>query len=76
MKHLTTTQVAALIEAAEGDRNKLLFRLTYEHGLRISECLGLTRGHVRRGFLMIRGKKKGSAQTNDSALKRCACSSR
>ena len=59
MKHLTTTQVAALIEAAEGDRNKLLFRLTYEHGLRISECLGLTRGHVRRGFLMIRGKKKG-----------------
>jgi integrase len=59
MKHLSRTQVEALIAAADGDRNKLLFRLTYEHGLRISETLGLTRAHVRRGYLSIRGKKKG-----------------
>jgi integrase len=59
MKHLSTTQVVALIAVADTDRNKLLFRLTYEHGLRISECLSLTRAHVRKGFLMIRGKKKG-----------------
>lgn len=59
MKHLTGEQVAALIEAADTDRNKLLFRLLYEHGLRISECLSLTRAHVRRGYLQIKGKKKG-----------------
>ena len=59
MKHLAVEQVQALIEAAEGDRNKLLFRLLYEHGLRISECLSLTRAHVRRGYLQIKGKKKG-----------------
>ncbi len=59
MKHLSTTQVAALIAAANSDRNKLLFRLTYEQGLPISECLSLTRAHVRRGYLQVRGKKKG-----------------
>jgi integrase len=59
MKHLQPSQVHALIEAAGTDRNKLLFRLTYEHGLRISECLSLTRAHVRRGYVQIRGKKKG-----------------
>jgi site-specific recombinase XerD len=31
----------------------------YEHGLRISECLSLTRAHVRRGYLSIKAKKKG-----------------
>ena len=59
MKHLSPEQVAALIEAAGTDRNRLLFRLLYEHGLRISECLSLTRAHVRRGYLQIKGKKKG-----------------
>jgi site-specific recombinase XerD len=59
MKHLSSDQVAALIQAADTDRNELLFRLLYEHGLRISECLSLTRAHVRRGYLQIKGKKKG-----------------
>jgi integrase len=59
MKHLQVEQVGALIGAADTDRNKLLFRLLYEHGLRISECLSLTRAHVRRGYLQIKGKKKG-----------------
>ena len=59
MKHLTVEQVQALVAAADNDRNRLLFRLTYEHGLRISETLGLTRAHVRRGYLSIRGKKNG-----------------
>ena len=59
MKHLSVEQVQALVAAADSDRNRLLFRLTYEHGLRISETLGLTRAHVRRGYLSIKGKKKG-----------------
>jgi len=59
MKHLSPEAVGRLIEAADTDRNRLLFRLLYEHGLRISECLSLTRAHVRRGYLQIKGRKKG-----------------
>jgi site-specific recombinase XerD len=59
MKHLSHEQVADLIAAAVSDRDRLMFCLTYQHGLRISECLSLTRAHVQRGFLTIKGKKKG-----------------
>jgi integrase len=60
MKHLQVEQVAALIEAAEGDRNKLLFKLLFEHGLRISECLALTQSSMQRGgYLRVRARKKG-----------------
>lgn len=60
MKHLNLDQVQRLIEAAEGDRNKLLFTLLFEHGLRISECLALTQSSMQRGgYLRIRAKKKG-----------------
>jgi len=59
MKHLSVEAVGRLVEAAEGDRNKLLLSLCYEHGLRISECLSITRAHVRRGYLSIKGRKKG-----------------
>jgi site-specific recombinase XerD len=72
MKHLSETQIKALMATANEtvqpsaadrsrliDRNRLLFLMTYEHGLRISETLGLTRAHLRRGYLSIKGKKKG-----------------
>jgi integrase/recombinase XerC len=59
MKHLSHEQIDALIAAAESDRDRLLFQLCYEHGLRISECLALTRAHVQRDFLTIRAKKNG-----------------
>jgi integrase len=60
MKHLSVEAVGRLVEAAEGDRNKLLFRLLFEHGLRISECLKLTQGSMQRGgYLRVRASKKG-----------------
>jgi integrase len=60
MKHLQVEQVAALIEAADTDRNKLLFKLLFEHGLRISEALKLTQGSLQRGgYLRVRASKKG-----------------
>ena len=55
MKHLSSEAVGRLI-AAETDRDRLLFRLTYEHARRISETLALTRAHVRRGYLDERPK--------------------
>lgn len=60
MKHLSPEQVRKLIAACETDRNRLLFLLCYEHGLRISECLALTKGSVQRGgFLRVKPRKKG-----------------
>lgn len=59
MKHLKPEQVGKLIAQAEGDRNRLLFSLLYQHGMRISECLALTKGSERRGYLRIRPKKNG-----------------
>jgi integrase len=60
VKHLSVEAVGRLIEAADGDRNKLLFKLLFEHGLRISECLALTKGSMQRGgYLRVRARKKG-----------------
>jgi len=59
MKHLAPQQVADLIKAAQTDRDRLLLTVVYQHGMRISEALGLTKGHVVRGYLQLKGKKKG-----------------
>jgi len=60
MKHLQPDQIEKLIHAAEGDRNRLLFTLLFQHGMRISECLALTQGSMQRGgYLRVRAKKRG-----------------
>lgn len=60
MKHLLPEQVQRLIEAADGERNKLLFTMLFEHGLRISEALALTKVSVQRGgYLRVRARKNG-----------------
>ena len=59
MKHLKVEQVHALIAEARNDRDRLLFTLLFQHGLRISEALGLMKGSVKRGYLQIQAKKKG-----------------
>lgn len=59
MKHLRVDQVRALIAAAGTDRNRLFLEVIYQHGLRVSEALALTRGSVKRGFLQVKPRKKG-----------------
>jgi site-specific recombinase XerD len=59
MKHLESSQVQALLGAAESDRNRLFLSVIYQHGLRVSEALALTRGSVKRGYLQIKAKKNG-----------------
>ena len=59
MKHLAPNQVNDLIAAASNDRDRLLFTLLFQHGLRISECLALTRASVVRGYLQVKPRKKG-----------------
>lgn len=59
MKHLSPEAIGRLIAAAEGDRNRLLFTLVFQHGMRISEALALTKGSVHRGYLRVKPRKKG-----------------
>jgi len=60
VKHLLPEQVEKLIAAANGDRNKLLFRMLFDHGLRISEALALTKASVQRGgYLRVKARKGG-----------------
>jgi integrase len=60
VKHLSVEAVGRLIEAADGDRNTLLFTLLFQHGMRISECLALVKGSMQRGgYLRVRARKKG-----------------
>jgi integrase/recombinase XerC len=59
MKHLSPDQVQALLAAADTDRNRLFLTVIYQHGLRVSEALSLTRGSLKRGYLQIKGKKNG-----------------
>lgn len=59
MKHLSQTQVSALLEAADSPRTRLLFTLCYEHGLRISEALAMRPASVKDGFLNTKPLKDG-----------------
>ena len=50
--YLTPAEVHKLIEVTEGERDRLLLRLLWETGARISEAIGLTLGNVgRKGVL-------------------------
>jgi hypothetical protein len=59
VKHLNIEAVQALLAAAHTDRNRLFLTVIYEHALRVSEAISLTRGSVLRGYLQIKGKKNG-----------------
>lgn len=59
MKHLSAEAVNALLAAADTDRNRLFLAVIYQHGLRVSVALALTKGSVHRGYLRIKPRKKG-----------------
>jgi site-specific recombinase XerD len=76
VKHLSVEQVGRLVEVAGETvrqsapdrerlvaRNELFLKIIYQHGLRVSEAISLTHGHVQGGFLVIHGKKKGKRTT-------------
>lgn len=59
MKHLSAEAVNALLAATDNDRNRLFLAVIYQHGLRVSEALALTKGSVHRGYLRVKPRKKG-----------------
>jgi integrase/recombinase XerD len=59
MRHLTLDQTSQMINATANLRNRLFLTMTYEHGLRVSESIALTRSHVQDGSLCTRPGKRG-----------------
>lgn len=53
---LSEEQVTALIAAAAPGRDRLMLRLMYEAGLRVSELCGLRWKHLKAGELAVYGK--------------------
>jgi integrase len=65
VKSLTRAQLTALLEAAksESDIDYLMLLVTFQHGLRVSETLSLTRDNVCDGYISVkRGKGSRPAQ--------------
>ena len=59
MKSLTREQLTALLEAArsESELDHLMLLVTFQHGLRVSETLSLTKANLVGGYIVVeRGK--------------------
>lgn len=64
MEHLNRKQVISLLRHARsgGERDWVLFLVTFWHGLRASEAVGLTRENFADGYLRVE-RLKGSLRT-------------
>jgi integrase len=61
MKHLSSEQIEALLDATTKDRDRLLLSMAYEHGLRVSEVIALRPESVKNGFLCTHPGKDGQS---------------
>jgi integrase len=64
MVSLTRDELLAVLNAAKehSERDWLLLLVTFSHGLRASEAVGLTKSHFRDGYLTVK-RLKGSLKT-------------
>ena len=69
MKSLTKDELANLIAAAEQESHvdALMFRVTFNHGLRVSETLALSPANLQGGYLVVQ-RLKGSRKTTQRLL--------
>jgi integrase len=65
MKSLTKDELSRLLEVAGTDR--LMFRVLFNHGLRVSEVINLTDANIVDGYLVVQ-RLKGSCKTTQPLL--------
>ena len=65
MKSLTRDEFHRLLDAAgqESDRDELMFRVMFNHGLRVSEVISLTPENIVSGHLQVQRLKKSRKTT-------------
>jgi type 1 fimbriae regulatory protein FimB len=69
MKNLTRVELDRLLAVAKShsELDALMLLVMFNHGLRVSEAIGLTREHIVGGHLVIQ-RLKGSRKTNQPLL--------
>ncbi len=60
---LTVDEMDRLLEEVKNPLYKLMFKVAYLHGLRVSEVIGLTTKNIQGGYLSVQ-RLKGSQKTN------------
>lgn len=62
MYHLTTDEIKGLLREVPNERQKLMLKVMFLHGLRVSEAIGLKRESIRDGYISVQ-RLKGSLKT-------------
>ena len=62
MEHLTIDELKALLKEISTDRQRLMIKVGFLHGLRVSELINLTREDIRDGYIKVQ-RLKGSMKT-------------
>lgn len=62
MKHLTIEEFKSLLEAVPKPRQRLMLKVGFWHGLRVSELVGLDETNIRDGYIKVQ-RLKGSLKT-------------
>ena len=68
MKYLTQHELEALIEEIPVSWQKLMVKVAFLHGCRVSEVIGLTTKNIQDGYLTIK-RLKGSQKTTQPLQK-------
>lgn len=62
MEHLTKDELKGILREVKKDWQKTMIVVAYNHGLRVSEVLGITPAHCKSGYLTVK-RLKGSEKT-------------
>ena len=62
MQHLTLEEIKAIIRNIKKERNKLMVRVGFLHGLRVTELLTLTKESIQDHYINVQ-RLKGSLKT-------------
>jgi site-specific recombinase XerD len=62
MQALDRTEIKRLLAEVPNQRHRLMLVVTFNHGLRVSETIGLTGSSIRDGFVTVQ-RLKGSMKT-------------
>jgi len=62
MQHLTRDEFKALVGAIRDPKHRLMLKVGFNHGLRVSELTGLTGASIRDGYVTVQ-RLKGSMKT-------------
>jgi type 1 fimbriae regulatory protein FimB len=68
MHHLTQDELKSLLKAISQPRHKLMVKVGFLHGLRVSELINLRKEDIRDGFVRVQ-RLKGSLKTTQPYVK-------